>query len=403
MKKRFIIDDPNIILKGNSYYIKFLVMDSLISFVSLISIVIAIVYYESSYKDSKNDQYDIYLYFSSALTVLLFVNIYILESLTVKYTKDVEGISISLISRWYYFLFYFIISIMHPNILFKGKEFYEYNRFSDQLIKNKYNDIAVVLIFVRVIFILKGIIYNSEYLKPDFINLCKSYSFQPGLSYGLKCIIRKHTFKFYLVTYISLTLTLSYMIRIFERPVAEVAKTGLGNYFNIIWFVSYTLLTSGYGEYYIRSFYSKILIMFTCTFGFFLLSLMIISVNNLLEIKSNENYRISILERADNNNEEIESARKSLLLLIKMHHISSKNAGKNILKELTKKLLFLKNYHIIKDSQTNFDIMRLLKIISSLIKKKGSRENENYKLKKILEEIRSRIMNLVEKNKLILS
>ena len=64
-----------------------------------------------------------------------------------------------------------------------------------------------------------------------------------------------------------------------------------------MWNIIVTMTTVGYGEYYAQTHIGRFIIFIVCIWGVFIVSMMVITLNNTLETSTLENKAIVVLER----------------------------------------------------------------------------------------------------------
>ena len=100
---------------------------------------------------------------------------------------------------------------------------------------------------------------------------------------------------------ISLTLTLSVLIlatllKIFEWPFGYATGCADWNgWFTSVWCIIITMTTVGYGDVYPHTFPGRCVCIFTAIWGTFLISLLILSVNEIFALNDKENKAIDHL------------------------------------------------------------------------------------------------------------
>ena len=128
------------------------------------------------------------------------------------------------------------------------------------------------------------------------------YAVQPGTLFTLKCIMKTSPFVLIFTSYLTSIPYFGYMLRIAERPYDRVLFNDRNfDYPNSMWNIVITMTTGtksilfllsvvsvGYGDYYPRTLLGRIVIFFVCIWGTTIVSLMVVTLTNTLEMTSLE-------------------------------------------------------------------------------------------------------------------
>ena len=113
-------------------------------------------------------------------------------------------------------------------------------------------------------------------------------------SFSLKCLMQNSSFIVLLVFACVFVVNLSFMLRIVEGPAFSVSKTmrdaniDFNIFQNCIWCVLVTMTTVGYGDYYPTTNLGCLIIIVTAIIGNIIISLIIVSMQNIFMFTENE-------------------------------------------------------------------------------------------------------------------
>jgi len=142
---------------------------------------------------------------------------------------------------------------------------------------------------IRIYFVIRAIFNYSKY-SDDF---CRKIATHHGISANMRFAFKARMTRFpgQTITYLFLssTLVLAYVLRIFEMPYyAEIRDREFQGYFSSIWCIVISITTIGYGDTVPYTFLGRILIMIASIWGTFLISLIIAVVADVFSLKKNE-------------------------------------------------------------------------------------------------------------------
>ena len=122
------------------------------------------------------------------------------------------------------------------------------------------------------------------------------FGFTANTRFCFKCYIVRHPLLTVLCTFLLVIAMLTFTLRIFERPYHnsltvengdhKVGDRSFDRLFNSLWCVVITLTTVGYGDFRPGTTYGKFIIMIASIWGTFLISLIIISLQQVLDMST---------------------------------------------------------------------------------------------------------------------
>ncbi len=110
-----------------------------------------------------------------------------------------------------------------------------------------------------------------------------------------------------------------YALRVAEAPLSRRDSfMDHSNYISCIWEAIITMTTVGYGDYYPRTLTGRIIILFCSIYGVTIVSLIVVTLTNLLEMSPEESKAYLLLEKLRNKGKIHENALKLLSLTGKL-------------------------------------------------------------------------------------
>ena len=153
------------------------------------------------------------------------------------------------------------------------------------------------------------------------IRVCRINGFLPDSKFAIKAYLR---YKSVLVLTLSLGLSIllfGFALRTFERPFTNDQRPQqFNNIMNAFWCVVVTMATIGYGDIYPITFFGRIVIIISCIWGIFILSLFVVSLNNITQLTKEENKAYEDISREDKVKSTLQrDAAKIIIILFKLN------------------------------------------------------------------------------------
>ncbi|TNV81238.1 hypothetical protein FGO68_gene10728 [Halteria grandinella] len=161
------------------------------------------------------------------------------------------------------------------------------------------NDLLLCISFYRIIFFARFVLVISKFTNPRAQRICQMNGCEAKLIFAIRSVIREYPYQAILVALVSSILCLAYQIRIFEQPLSDVSAQNFNSYGNAVWLVIITICTVGYGEFYPKSEIGRICAIVACFWGVFVVSLFVVTLNNLLLFSQAEENSYNLLRRLE--------------------------------------------------------------------------------------------------------
>jgi len=394
------------IIFEQQYYNKAYVNEYLNCFYALFSVVMSIVYEEYRHSIGDNPNFIILPFFISLFSVFLWVNIIIGEIICLDYDKkrDIFSSDSTLYTsgRWKRIIAKLTIFFFHPNPFTINYNVTIYYIQVNQSVTRNINTMFTVICFFRIYYLFRFLLYTSKYMEPSSDRLYKSFHFNSNYIFSIKAYFQAKSLQTYLTTILILVISMAYLIRIFEKEIQPV----LGNYYQSLWYMLITQLTVGYGDLVAKSDEGRIFSFIACVISILMLSLLTISVSNLMNMSQNEKNCLKILDIVSRNQDREDYSKKVIGNFLKMSIKSNGDSVKNIVKEQTSEFIPLKkairNFQSYEDSisseiHSKPDNYVLNSLILCVNKEFEDLDNKQSKLLADSDMIKEKLMSIMEK------
>jgi len=129
-----------------------------------------------------------------------------------------------------------------------------------------------IFIIQKIWYLFRFSLYVSYYSKPRAQRFCAMYNVEISIFFTIKCIMKKYP-KFYLILgSLSLLLTGSFLLQIWERIGIVPPNYSFDNYFNCIWYSFSTMAILSFGELYATSLVGRIVSAFLVIKGLIIIA-----------------------------------------------------------------------------------------------------------------------------------
>jgi Ion channel. len=272
---------------------------------SLIGIGLSVLQYEIEF-EQMNRKWSLFLLWIIFISSILLVAMtFIRYLLRLEFRKRRNAIpetsTIWSTGEWPYMLAECILVFVHPSPFLYDVSFEMNTLYDNVRIFYYVNDLLGMILFLRVFVIFRVALMNTYWYSNRAQRLCEMYDCDPGYFFAIKCIMREYPIR---IVFLGLFLSLpifGYWIRVSERPIIRTItdphEWNFDSYFSSMWNVIISIATVGYGDYYVKTLFGRIIVFFCCMWGSCVVSLMVVSVTTVLEMSFLENKAYHVLKR----------------------------------------------------------------------------------------------------------
>ena len=293
---------------NRGYYVKFFTYEMINAFISLLSEIIIVLHFEWTFNYNGNDDiypYNFILIVLNILSVLLWINImlyaydrYKLNLLNRKYPKSYRFYQTALFKKA---IVEVVCTFIQPSPLYSGMKYSIKPSFRSGIsINRSINSVLSIFVLIRVYYIDRFLIFQSDYMTPDNNDVCRRHGFETNIKYSLIALLKTKPFHVYTIFVVTMLFVFQQGIKVFEIALSEhVEERPLNSFFHVLWYCLITIFTVGYGDYFARTDGGRILVTMLSLIGSFLISLFLMSMYNFLARSSTELKQFNLLKRIE--------------------------------------------------------------------------------------------------------
>lgn len=180
-----------------------------------------------------------------------------------------------------------IISLIHPNIFTKG---YKFTTSYQVIVTYEVNDMLCLIVLLRIYVLFRGMIALTNYYNSRAFRIARLIGSELTKMFTVKCLVIDEPFILLMFFGIFSIATLTFALKIVEGPLYTSAS-GVNDFRkveNCLWNVLVTMTTVGYGDLYPYSPLGKIFAVITSLCGSCLVSILTLSLSNILMLSKYE-------------------------------------------------------------------------------------------------------------------
>jgi potassium intermediate/small conductance calcium-activated channel subfamily N protein 2 len=251
-----------------------------------------------------------------------------------------------------------IIFLLHPNPAFKGINVKIYNDKYQVYATHSLNSIFSVFCLLRMWYFVKFYLVYSSYYSPRSQRVCSMNGFNTSLHFSMKANMTKTPYHAYILLFLIILLYCSFCLRIFERVLDEPSGSNFSSYWNTLWCLIITMTTVGYGDFTPSSTLGRFIGIIACICGVFLISMLIVTITNVLEFQGTEQSVFLILQRlklAKEKDQLAASLISKYIKLLKYLKCSSENPEKILIERKALREEIVLGLHYLKEKNKEIE------------------------------------------------
>ena len=151
------------------------------------------------------------------------------------------------------------------------------------------NQICACIMLLRVYLIAKLFRHFTKWTSQEAQHACRLYETEPSPIFAVKAMLKEKPFYLLVPSILLSMLVFSLSVMIVERGFyIENTSMDYGYLWNSMWLVMLTMTTVGYGDFYPRTHFGRFIIVLSCFWGIFIISLMVVTMTNFILFSSEE-------------------------------------------------------------------------------------------------------------------
>lgn len=271
--------------------------------ISVVTIILAIGDYHDTLDLDPENERTTYLttVFSMIFTILLLMLIifeYWMRS-------EVVGIYYSM-PTWIYrqkidnvifLVFRIIMNIFHPNPFLVKTRIKFYIPPYDSHVEYQLNNVFSVILMTRLYFIFQMVLYNSKFYKARIDRICRMNGLNLNVMFSFKALMIDQPMMSYPLLLSMFLLFGTFGMVVAESPIMKLNGVNFSSYWNAAWCMTITILTVGYGDFYARTTFGRIITILTALGGIFLFSMLIATLASLFSFTEPERQMCLLINR----------------------------------------------------------------------------------------------------------
>lgn len=234
-------------------------------------------------------------------TIFLIVSLFIRYNLWLDWCKSVNKYTpfdtLITTGMWQSMALEMIINLIAPYPILDGCKYIEYVSEYETEIIYEVNDILLYLSFARIYLAYRFCFFLTEFMNPRSQRVCAMYGCHSDSVFALKSLMKSNPFQVLLSSLFISIITLGYLLRIFEGPISDASGQDFRLMKNAMWNMVITLTSTGYGDFYPKTFWGRIVGTSICFWGVLITSLIVVTVTNMLTFSPSEKKSFELLIR----------------------------------------------------------------------------------------------------------
>ena len=296
-------------------------------------------------------------------------------------------------------LFELVINSLHPMWFLEGQTFSHWNDIIKASADYSYNAILVCVSLLRLYHSIRLLSISTYYRSSRAQRVCQMNGTISGNGFAMKCLMKENPLLVVMVMMVFGILAGGFLLRIFERPFYPASTMDFSDYGNAMWLMILTMTTVGYGDYYPVTFLGRLIVLVVCFWGVLVVSLMVITLSNMLELESGERNALLLFKRLQFKEALRKEAAHVIAAVIRYHRLRKTDGdnAKKLKEQVGNIKIQVNTFHNLKMQQRvlyglDSDVDRIERKLASLVE--GS-ENTSKTIERAMELLKSLKINMV--------
>ena len=309
------------------------ILDSLLILLSVLGVILEIYNYETNMNNERNDRIkDENLnmrikYTTLTTTIICFILAYIRSITAFKMSREHKMLLEDPTHTYYTSSSFRSLIIDIVLLCIFPYPFFDFEMEFHQLNGNlhlNFGSICLSYMMFRFLFLFRLFLYYSKWSTVEVQITCREYGAYEPLRFALKALLKDRPHYLLLPVFALSTLAFGIAVQIYEKPFDKKLMPGetdpdFSYLYNCLWLVLLTMTTVGFGDFYARTHIGRFISIMALIWGTFLISLMIIMLNNFVVFSRPQEKSFNYLTKLFNSRELKDYASKfiSRFILIK--------------------------------------------------------------------------------------
>lgn len=271
--------------------------------ISVVTIILAIGdYHDTLDLDPENERTT---YLTTAFSMIFTILLLMLIIFEYWMRSEVVGIYYSM-PTWIYrqkldniifLVFCIIINIFHPSpFLVKSRIKFFIPPYKSH-VEYQLNNVFSVILMTRLYFIFQMVLYNSKFYKARIDRICRMNNLNLNAMFSFKALMIDQPMMSYPLLLSMFLLFGTFGMVVAESPIMKLNGVNFSSYWNAAWCMTITILTVGYGDFYARTTFGRIITILTALGGIFLFSMLIATLASLFTFTEPEKQMCLLINR----------------------------------------------------------------------------------------------------------
>jgi len=163
-------------------------------------------------------------------------------------------------------------------------------------VEYRVNDILLLLMcLIRIYLVIRCILTFSFFMGTRSQRICNMSGSEASYLFSLKALMKKKPYTVLLTSLVLSVALFGFTLRIFERPLSEASGQNFDAISNSFWVTLITMTTVGYGDFFPKSNTGRLVGIIIAFWGVLFVSLFVVTLTNLLELKGGEKKSYELL------------------------------------------------------------------------------------------------------------